>query len=100
MSGATSSSSGGGLDGLTAEQLKARYVGTGHSDMTKHEFLVNQHRDTYASIVGHHDQLAYCAVARNESMGRLRLEFLERMVLPCGPPPPPKDVEKLLEEKE
>jgi Splicing factor 3B subunit 10 (SF3b10) len=64
MSGANPS--GGGLDGLTTEQLKARHVGTGHADMSKHEFLVNQHRDTYASLVGHHDQLAYCAVARNE----------------------------------
>jgi splicing factor 3B subunit 5 len=99
MSGAAASS-GGGLDGLTVDQLKARYVGTGHSDMTKHEFLVNQHRDTYASILGHHDQLAYCAVARNESLHRIRLEFLEKMIEPCGPPPPPKDVDKILEEKE
>jgi splicing factor 3B subunit 5 len=97
MSGATS---GSGVDGLTTEQLKARYVGTGHSDMTKHEFLVNQHRDTYASHVGHFDQLAYYAVARNESVGRLRLEFLQKMIQPCGPPPPPKDVEKILEEKD
>jgi len=49
------------------------------------EFLTNQHRDTYASHVGHYDQLSYYAVATNESVGRLRLEFLEKMVQPCGP---------------
>jgi len=89
------SNPGGG--GISAEQLKARYVGTGHADMSKYEFLTNQHRDTYASHVGHYDQLSYYAVATNESVGRLRLEFLEKMVQPCGPPPPRKEVDKLLE---
>ncbi|MBW0498892.1 hypothetical protein O181_038607 [Austropuccinia psidii MF-1] len=34
------------------EQLHARYVGTGHADITKHEWLTHQHRDTHASIAG------------------------------------------------
>ena len=38
--------------------------------MTKHEFMVNQHRDTYASHVGHYDQLSYMAVASNDQ-GRI-----------------------------
>jgi len=86
--------------GISTEQLKARYVGTGHADMGRHEWLTNQHRDTYASHVGHYDQLSYYAVARNESVGRLRLEFLEKMVRPCGPRPPTKDVDRLLEQKQ
>lgn len=82
---------------LSTEQLKARYVGTGHADMSKYEWISNQHRDTYASHVSHYDQLSYYAVAQNDSIGRTRLQFLEKMILPCGPPPPPKDIDKLLD---
>lgn len=82
--------------GMTTEQLKARYIGTGSADQSKYEFLTNQHRDTYASHLGHYDQLSYMAVAQNESIGRMRLQFLERMVQPCGPPPT-KDIDKLVE---
>jgi splicing factor 3B subunit 5 len=82
---------------ISTEQLKARYVGTGHADTSPYEWLTNQHRDTYASHLGHYDQLSYYATAQNESIGRTRLMFLEKMVLPCGPPPPTKDVEKLLQ---
>ena len=84
---------------LTNEQLKQRYLGTGHADLDKYEFLTNQHRDTAASVVGHYDQLSYYAVAQNESVGRARLTFLESMVQPCGPPPKTKDVDKILEQK-
>ena len=92
---------GGGGNNMTAEQLSSRYIGTGHADMTKHAWLTNQHRDTAASTVGHYaDQLAYYAVATNESMGRTRLELLESMLQPCGPPPPPpKDTLQLLRNK-
>lgn len=85
---------------MTAEQLQARYLGTGTADRTKYDFVTNQHRDTAASAVGHYDQLSYYAVATNESIGRTRLQFLESMVQPCGPPPPPKDVDRLLEQKQ
>ena len=53
--------------------------------MSKYEFVTNQHRDTYASHVSHYDQLSYYAVAQNESIGRVRLQFLEKMIRPCGP---------------
>jgi splicing factor 3B subunit 5 len=79
---------------ISTELLKARYAGTGHADMSKHEFLVNQHRDTLASHVGHYDQLSYMAVARNESIGRMKLEFLAKMIQPCGPPPSEKGVSR------
>ena len=49
------------------------------------EWITNQHRDTYASHVAHYDQLSYYAVAQNESIGRVRLQFLEKMIQPCGP---------------
>jgi len=34
------------------EHLQSKYVGTGHSDTTKWEWLTNQHRDTLASYIG------------------------------------------------
>jgi Splicing factor 3B subunit 10 (SF3b10) len=49
------------------------------------EWVTNQHRDTYASHVAHYDQLSYYAVAQNQSIGRARLEFLQKMIQPCGP---------------
>jgi splicing factor 3B subunit 5 len=85
--------------GMTNDQLKARYLGTGHADLSKYEWLTNQHRDTAASIVGHYDQLSYYAVAQNESIQRVRLQLLESMWRPCGPPPPTKDIDKILERR-
>lgn len=76
---------------ISTEQLKARYIGTGHADMTKYEWATNQHRDTYASHVGHYDQLSYFSVAQNESVGRMRLEMLEKIFQPCGDLPLKKD---------
>lgn len=31
--------------------------------------------------------VAYFGVAENESIGRVKYEFLQRMLLPCGLPP-------------
>eukprot|EP00594_Rhizosolenia_setigera_P001654 CAMPEP_0178948868 /NCGR_PEP_ID=MMETSP0789-20121207/5714_1 /TAXON_ID=3005 /ORGANISM="Rhizosolenia setigera, Strain CCMP 1694" /LENGTH=88 /DNA_ID=CAMNT_0020629287 /DNA_START=47 /DNA_END=313 /DNA_ORIENTATION=- len=75
---------------ISTEQLKARYIGTGHADISKHEWATNQHRDTYASHIGHFDSLMYFSVAQNDSIGRLKSQFLEKMLEPCGPPPPEK----------
>lgn len=69
------------------DQLKAKYIGTGDVDMTKYEWVTNMHRDTLASHVGHYDQMSYYAVAQNESMGRVKKEFLEMMLMPCKRPP-------------
>lgn len=76
---------------ISSDQLKARYIGTGHADMSKHDWLTNQHRDTFASHIGHYDQHSYFAVAQNESIGRIRANMLEKMFEPCGPPPPKKN---------
>ena len=77
-----------------ASFLQAKYVGTGHADLTRWEWAVNVHRDSYASYIGHHPQLAYFAVAENESIGRKKYEFLQKMLLPCGIPPKRADDEE------
>lgn len=69
------------------EHLQAKYVGTGHADMTKFDWAVNMHRDSYASYIGHHNMLAYFSVVENESIGRKKYEFMQRLLLPCGVPP-------------
>nr|CAB3266005.1 probable splicing factor 3B subunit 5 [Phallusia mammillata] len=69
------------------EHLQSKYVGTGHSDTTKWEWMTNQHRDTLASYLGHHDLLTYIAIAENESKARVRFNLLDKMFQPCGPPP-------------
>jgi splicing factor 3B subunit 5 len=64
------------------ELLQAKHAGTGHPDTTKYEWATNQHRDTYASFVGHTDLLSYFAIAENKSMERKRVELLEKMIQP------------------
>mmetsp|Transcript_15882 Transcript_15882/g.24776 ORF Transcript_15882/g.24776 Transcript_15882/m.24776 type:complete len:98 (-) Transcript_15882:71-364(-) len=72
------------------EHLQLKYVGTGHADTTKFEWVANQKRDSYASFVGHESMLHYFAVAKNESVGRTRLELLQKMITPCGATQPPQ----------
>ena len=79
---------------MNFEHLQAKYVGTGHPDTTKFEWLSNQHRDTMASHIGHHDFLSYVALAQNNSVARVRYEMLERMLQPCGPPPEREEGER------
>jgi splicing factor 3B subunit 5 len=59
------------------EHVQNKFVGTGHSDITKFEWASNQHRDTMASHIGHSDMLSYFAVAQNDSVGRVRYQLLE-----------------------
>mmetsp|Transcript_9887 Transcript_9887/g.18437 ORF Transcript_9887/g.18437 Transcript_9887/m.18437 type:complete len:99 (-) Transcript_9887:90-386(-) len=73
------------------EHLQAKYVGTGHADMTKFEWALNMHRDSYASYVGRHDMVSYFGVAENESVGRIKYDLLKKMLLPCGIPPKSQD---------
>ncbi|KAK9465445.1 splicing factor 3B, subunit 5 [Lipomyces arxii] len=68
------------------EQLQSRFIGVGHPDTTKHEWLSNIHRDTYASYIGHPAMMQHFAVALNEPQERVRVQFIEKMVQPCGPP--------------
>ncbi|KAL1263036.1 hypothetical protein QQF64_005775 [Cirrhinus molitorella] len=68
------------------EHLQSKYIGTGHADTSKWEWLVNQHRDSYCSYMGHFDLLNYFAIAENESKARVRFNLMEKMLQPCGPP--------------
>nr|CAD2195012.1 unnamed protein product [Meloidogyne enterolobii] len=54
--------------------------------MTRWEWVTNMHRDTNASIVGHHDHTSFVAICENETRARCRYNLLCRMVQPCGPP--------------
>lgn len=69
------------------EHLQSKYVGTGHADTTKFEWLVNQHRDSGASYIGHYNLLDYFALVENESRARTKFNLLEKMLQPCGNPP-------------
>lgn len=73
------------------EHLQAKYVGTGHADLSRFEWAVNIQRDSYASYIGHYPMLAYFAIAENESIGRERYNFMQKMLLPCGLPPERED---------
>lgn len=54
---------------------------------TYSEWAVNQHRDSLASYVGHHNLMEFFAVAENESKARVKFNFLQKMLQPCGLPP-------------
>jgi len=69
------------------DHVQSKFVGTGHSDISKFEWASNQHRDTLASNIGHYDMLSFIAVAQSDSVGRVRYQLLEKMLQPCGPPP-------------
>eukprot|EP01001_Neometanema_parovale_P002670 NODE_13339_length_479_cov_69.235955_g13046_i0.p2 GENE.NODE_13339_length_479_cov_69.235955_g13046_i0~~NODE_13339_length_479_cov_69.235955_g13046_i0.p2 ORF type:complete len:104 (+),score=19.40 NODE_13339_length_479_cov_69.235955_g13046_i0:61-372(+) len=77
----------GGNFASQIEHLISRYPGTGHADTTKFEWACHQHRDSIASYIGHHSQLAYFAIAENEPVARMRYKMLEKMKQPCGKPP-------------
>ncbi|KAL7717111.1 Splicing factor subunit [Entamoeba marina] len=81
------------------EHMQLKHVGTGHPDISKYDWLVNQQRDSYASYIGHFSLMSYVALAENKSIGRTRYEFLERMCDPCGRPPPEKRGLPLTEEE-
>ncbi|OEL28532.1 Uncharacterized protein BAE44_0010449 [Dichanthelium oligosanthes] len=59
------------------EHLQAKYVGTGHADLTRFEWAVNIQRDSYASYIGHYPMMAYFSIAENESIGRERYNFMQ-----------------------
>ncbi|XP_078164292.1 uncharacterized protein At4g14342-like [Carex rostrata] len=69
------------------EHLQARYVGTGHADQGRFKLAADISRDLYASYMGRHYMLAYIGISENESIGRERYNFMQKMLLPCRPPP-------------
>ena len=69
------------------QHLQSKYIGTGHADTTKFEWATNQQRDSCAAYMGNFDLINYFSLAENESKARIKFQFLEKMVQPCGPPP-------------
>ena len=41
------------------------------------EWQVNQHRDSFASYIGHPNLLEFFAIAENESKARVKFSFLQ-----------------------
>ena len=41
------------------------------------EWLVNQHRDSFASFIGHHDMVSYFALVENESKARIKFNLMQ-----------------------
>lgn len=64
------------------EHLQSKYIGTGHADITKHEWLVNQHRDSISSYVGHPNLISYFAIAQNLGRERVKTNLLQKMIQP------------------
>ena len=59
----------------------------GDADTSHHEFVTNIRRGKAASSVGHKDILTFQSVALNLHAERVRLNLLESMLQPVGPPP-------------
>ena len=70
----------------THEVLTSR-LGTGHADTSKWEWCTNQHRDSYASYMGHTDMISFFSLVENEARARVKFNLMEKMLQPCGPPP-------------
>jgi splicing factor 3B subunit 5 len=79
------------------EYLASKYVGTGHADTSRFEWAVNVKRDTSASIVANHSLAAYQAIGQNESVGRVKYQMKQSMMMPCGIAPEEEDREARLE---
>lgn len=58
------------------------------------EWATGQHRDSIASYLGHDSIIDYFAMAEGISSGRAKLNLLERMHAPCGPPPKKQTMNK------
>jgi len=69
------------------EQLQARYVGTGHPDISKFEWTSNIARDSLASYVGHDPLLSYMSLGMGEAKEKVRAMLIQKMVQPVGSPP-------------
>ena len=77
------------------EQIQTKHIGTGNSDLSKFDWATNQHRDSIASHVAHHDMLTYFAVAQGTSTGRVKYQLYEKLIQPCGLPPQPVENNRL-----
>ena len=72
---------------IRKSKISAAHPSMGDADTTKHEFITNIQRDKAASTIGHKDMLTFHSVAKNSHIERERLNMLESMLQPVGPPP-------------
>jgi splicing factor 3B subunit 5 len=57
--------------------VHSKYPGTGDADTSRLDWLTGQHRDTYASILGHSGLQLYMAAAESHSLARVRYNLME-----------------------
>lgn len=74
-----------------ADHLTSKYVGTGHPNTTRFEWACNVKRDTSASVVANHSMASYQAIGMNQSIGRVKYQMKEDMLMPCGVAPADED---------
>ncbi|XP_030045909.1 splicing factor 3B subunit 5-like [Microcaecilia unicolor] len=68
------------------EHLQSKYIRMDHANTTKWEWLVNQHRVSYCSYMGHFGLLNYFTVAENKSKAQVCFNLMEKILQRCGPP--------------
>ena len=78
----------------TTPPVITKHIGTGYADMTKHEWVTHQHRDSYALYMGQSSMMLYFSTSFNWSAERLRNHFTNKMVLPCNKPPKKEEEEE------
>ena len=72
----------------TYDDLVLRHPGTGHSETSMHEWMTQQHRDTLASLAGHHDRALLLSTVENVSVARMRFMLIDQLAGdPCGTAP-------------
>ena len=74
-----------------ADHLTSKYVGTGHPNTTRFEWACNVKRDTSAAVVATHSMASYQAVGMNQSIGRVKYQMKQDMLMPCGVAPAHND---------
>jgi splicing factor 3B subunit 5 len=69
------------------EAQQARFIGIGSADTNKFEWMSNMQRDSLASYIGHPPLLQYMSIGLGQPREVTRVQLLERMIRPVGPPP-------------
>jgi hypothetical protein len=54
--------------------------------------MINQHRDTYATMLAYAQFPMLVGTIEGESIARTRYNLLQRMIEPCGRPPKEEDL--------
>ena len=75
------------------EILQAKYIGTGHSDITRWDWGNNMKRDTLNSHIQNPSRLNLFSICENLPQAVIKRRLLEKMVLPLGKKPILKEEE-------